>query len=283
MDKSRIMANLEERLEPVPKNKRTALKMSKGIYRWEKHIKESEIFLKDEKNRLDAYVIGFYSALLDMLSTAENREVMAEAKMYFNSKKHERSVKSNKDFSRGLSWWLSEMAEITEGMLGVKAEKPLIVHNPKGNVFQAGSYLPASNAIIINGNLRYVLPDIVAHEYLHHIQYSLKNQMKWAMDYILKEGMAYGFGISASFEYASRTGNKICHAESSMWASFYLASAISLLDEDKQKRKTCRERDVEHYPGIAAFLTAEAKHGKSIYREIIRSANPAEYLIKRLD
>lgn len=283
MDKSKITANLEERLKPIPKKERIPIRRGKAYERWYNHLKSSKVFLEEEKNRLDAYAISFYSALLDLLSTFENRQIMQETKDYFLKKKNEKIVKGNYDFNLGCSWWLSKMAKIVDGMLGVSPEIPDIIHNPKGNIFAyAGNYLPIPKQIEINGILRYSLPDIVSHEYVHHIQYSLRNHRKWTRDYILKEGMAYSLGRAASFEYASNTGNMACYAESSTWASFYLSTAIGLLDEDEQKRKTCRERDVEFYPGIAAFLVAEARHGKRIYREIISSPQPAEYLIKKL-
>ena len=57
---------------------------------------------------------------------------------------------------------------------------------------------------------------------------------------------------------------------------------IRLIKEGERHRQTCMEREVEHYPGIAAFLIAEAKQGKKIYREIISSPQPIEYLIKKL-
>ena len=50
----------------------------------------------------------------------------------------------------------------------------------------------------------------------------------------------------------------------------------------KKSAHVSDKQDITVY-GIAAFLVAEAKHGKSIYREIIKSHEPAEYLIKRLD
>jgi len=282
MDKSRIKTNLEERLKPIPKNKRNFLKRSKALEKYIRNYKEDDNFRYDEWQRVKANTIILYSALIESLSSNENTECIEDIANYFNSKKKEKKIIDNKPFLKHGSCWLDEMAEIVKGILGIETDRPPVFENKHLIFRHPGVYNVNRKEITLYNINPYFVPEIVAHEYIHHTQYAFKYSMKWKNNNILPEGMAYPLGNAAAMEYASESGNLIAVKTGSSSLSNGLMQTIKLIKEGERHRKTCMERNVEFYPGIAAFLVAEAKHGKKIYREIIKSPQPAEYLIRKL-
>lgn len=282
MDKIRIIANLEEKLKPIPKNKRIYLKRSKVLEKYMQDYKEDDNFRYGEWQRVKADIIILYSALIETLSSNENMECIEELINYFNAQKHEKKIIDNKQFLRRGSCWLDEMAEIVKGMLGIETDRPAVFEN-RHLVFRHPAVYNANRKEIRLYNIgSYFVPEVVAHEYIHHAQHAFKYQMKWARNQILTEGMAYPLGNASAREYASESGNLIAARTGSIYLSEGLNQTMKLIKEDEKHRKICCERDVEHYPGIAAFLVAEARHGKKIFREIIKSPEPAEYLLKKI-
>ena len=282
MNKSRIITNLEERLEPIPKNKRIFLKRSKALEKYIRDYKEDDNFRYNEWQHIKSNTIILYSALIEALSSNENREYIEEIANYFNSKKHEKQIIDNKPFLRHSSCWLDEMAEIVKGMLGIETDRPPVFENKHLIFRHPAKYNANRKEITLYNVIPYFVPEVVSHEYIHHIQYALRYSMQWKTNTVLMEGMAYPLGNAAAREYASESGNLIAIKTGSSYLSEGLMQTIKLTREGEKHRKTCMERDVEFYPGIAAFLVAEAKHGKKIYREIISSPQPAEYLLKKL-
>lgn len=282
MDKSRIIANLEERIKPIPKNKRNFLKRSKALEKYLNDYKTDEHFRYDEWQRVKANTIILYSALIESLSSNENTKCIEDISHYFNSKKKEKKIIDNKPFLRRGPQWFDEMAEIVKGMLGIETDRPPVFEN-KHLIFRHPAVYNVNRKEITLHNINpYFVPEVVAHEYIHHTEHAFRYQMKWAKSIILTEGMAYPLGNAAAREYASASGNLVAVRTGSMYISDGLMQTIKLIKEGERHRKTCMERNVEFYPGIVAFLVAEAKHGKKIYREIIKSPEPAEYLLKKL-
>ena len=282
MEKRSIIANLEERLEPIPKNKRIFLKRSRALEKYIRDYKENDNYRYNEWQRIKANTIILYSALIEALSSNENKECIEDIAHYFNSKKREKQIIDNKPFLRRGSCWLDEMAEIVKGILGIEIDSTPVFEN-KHLIFRHPAKYNANRKEITLYNVNpYLFPEVVSHEYIHHIQYALRYSMQWKTNNVLLEGMAHPLGNAAAREYASESGNLIAVKTGSSSLSNGLMQTIRLIKEGERHRQTCMEREVEHYPGIAAFLIAEAKQGKKIYREIISSPQPIEYLIKKL-
>ncbi|MDD4878424.1 MAG: hypothetical protein PHO02_05315 [Candidatus Nanoarchaeia archaeon] len=282
MDKGRITANLEERIKPIPKEKRIFLKRSKALEKYISDYKEDDNFRYNEWQHIKANTILLYSALIESLSSNENTECIEEMAHYFNSKKRENRIIDNKPFLRRGPEWFDEMSEIVKGMLGIETDRPPVFENRHLVFRHPGKYDADKKEITLHNINPYFVPEVVAHEYIHHAQYAFKYSMSWKYNKVLLEGMAYPLGNASAREYAFESGNLIALRTGSSYLSEGLMQTIKLIKEGERHRKTCMERNVEHYPGIAAFLVAEAKHGKKIYREIIKSPQPAEYLIKKL-
>ena len=123
MEKRSIIANLEERLEPIPKNKRIFLKRSRALEKYIRDYKENDNYRYNEWQRIKANTIILYSALIEALSSNENKECIEDIAHYFNSKKREKQIIDNKPFLRRGSCWLDEMAEIGKDILGIEIDK----------------------------------------------------------------------------------------------------------------------------------------------------------------
>ena len=72
---------------------------------------------------IKANTIILYSALIEALSSNENKECIEDIAHYFNSKKREKQIIDNKPFLRRGSCWLDEMAEIGKDILGIEIDE----------------------------------------------------------------------------------------------------------------------------------------------------------------
>ncbi|HII16170.1 MAG TPA: hypothetical protein HA362_07735 [Nanoarchaeota archaeon] len=116
----------------------------------------------------------------------------------------------------------------------------------------------------------------IAHEYVHHIGNIKKRILQWSP--FLGEGLAEAAGASAAESYGLRAGDWVIETESHLARISCLRDYIEGFD--------CRHlleiegsRDMVFYTvAPTAFLVAERKHGKGIYKQVLESKKPMELL-----
>lgn len=276
MNKSRIMANLEEILKPVPKKERQALRRKKSLDNYFKRRAQNySAYEKEEDEWREADELSCFRGIGELLRLPENRKALREARNYF--KANTKNIPEKEiDLSitlESLVTLFGEMKGIVDGMLGIECEKPLIqfIYNSPASWY----FMNKKLALI---GINRLLPNNCAHEYAHHVTSYSKAQAKWIKSRLMEEGFAHGIGRNASTIYASNHDMPLLAHMAFDDYTLRIARAESTL---KNQPMFPDKQDITVY-GIAAFLVAEAKHGKSIYREIIKSHEPAEYLLKKL-
>ena len=129
MNKSRIMANLEEILKPVPKKERQALRRKKSLDNYFKRRAQNySAYEKRKTNGARLMNCPASGALESFLRLPENRKALREARNYF--KANTKNIPEKEiDLSitlESLVTLFGEMKGIVDGMLGIECEKPLI-------------------------------------------------------------------------------------------------------------------------------------------------------------
>ncbi|MFH1065947.1 MAG: hypothetical protein V1734_05575 [Nanoarchaeota archaeon] len=271
-----IIHNLEQRLEPIPQNKRMRLRRKKSVDNYFKSREQSEKLTADGNKMLYAHNLIIFRNLEEVLRQEDNRAILAETVDWLE-KSAEKITSTELEFSimpEALIMMFYEVKEIVDGMLATNADKPHVLFAKN---YPDGNYDVNKQTAMLGINL--YLPYTCAHEYAHHVSSCSPAQMEWIRSIPHQEGFAYNVGRNALAEYA---GNN----------SMPLLKKLIFKMDAKRMKKVSSSLNSRHrrFPnrmkfgayGAAAFLIAEAIHGKQIYREIIRSANPAEYLINKI-
>jgi len=271
-----IIQNLEERLKPVPKNRRLMLKRAQKLDQKLRACIKCPLYEEEEMERNYAMSLNMHACIEELLLEKRNMDVFYGTREFIY--KEAQNMINEENLQTIIA---EEIIEIVQGMIGVTAEKPGIIQDK--SLHRGAKYIVLKQEICIGTNFKFgELPEAIAHEYAHHIELSSRAQMQWMRYIALMEGFAYMAGINAAKEYSHRKKTQAPRWFALRHAADILHTAESFLE---MKNAMCaykpdRNRFINY--GITAFLVAEAKHGKSIYREIIRSAEPAEYLIKKL-
>lgn len=276
MKKSSIIANIEGILEPVPKAKRTMLRINAIFQQRYASLK------KDKTDEWEELCAGKGAAnietareIVDALNRRENIEVATELRRYFSGltigKEAMQPVKNS-----GLVRMLWAAREHMEGFLGCSASEAGIRFKPD----ISSSYSPEKAEICIVGipfssDRNRILFDIY-HEYSHHLEFCTQIPEVWMRQVIIAEGFADCAGMSGAAYGAANIENRIRHMVHRRLEDFREFYAESRFESYTSFRS------ISYIIGTASFLIAEAKHGKKIYREIIKSPEPAEYLLKKL-
>jgi hypothetical protein len=102
----------------------------------------------------------------------------------------------------------------------------------------------------------------------------------WFVHEFLSDGFANAIAMYAVSSYALKTGDKnmesgvICDKLHTL--SFYRNIFRSPKAMQPEEKKVL----ANYYAGTAAFLVAEQKHGREIYRQMLDSKNPHELLVE---
>lgn len=271
-----IIKNLEERLEPVPKKEKIRLERKEDIGDYFRNKEQNEKLAAEENKRLYAHNLVIFRNLEEVLRQGDNRAILAEAVGWLE-KSAEKIKHTKLEFSimpEALVKMFYEIKEIVDSLLGTDVEKPYVLFAKN---YPGGNYDVNKQRAILGINL--YLPYTCAHEYAHHVASCSPAQMEWIGSIPHQEGFAHGVGRNALAEYADNNSMPLLKKLIFKMDAVRMEKISRLLDS-RHKRFPNKLKFGAY--GAAAFLIAEAIHGKSIYREIIRSASHDEYLIKKL-
>lgn len=280
MKNSSIITNLENKIEPVSKEEREYFEIPQEFEKWLFPKGEYElngIYLGQNKENLQAY-----EKLIDILREKEKIAIIYDILKHMESKDVPDEISTPDliaNYPTHLDYWLSSIAEEVDGMLGCTAEFPEI-YLDKNIIGGTAIYHSKTRRIgIASGIGGSSVAFNAGHEYCHHMQDHSKAPLPWFLCKTISEGFADNVGMNATRIYAEKSGNLIVQsaAQNRLWQDIkYFCLRL-------EKEGEPYGDDKFYAVGGTAFLVAEAMHGKTIYREIIRSAEPAEYLIKKLD
>lgn len=148
--------------------------------------------------------------------------------------------------------------------LGCEIELPCL-NREKGG----WAYSPMLNVIsypYVGGNLEIIDMQLM-HEYCHAIQFSAPYPHPWLKNQLVAEGFAEAF----SRHLAAK------HSPLEREVAFIMLKH-SISDITHENILNIYLYDL----GFASFFLAQQKHGAKIYKEIIRTENPFEYLLDHL-
>ncbi|MDI6737263.1 MAG: hypothetical protein QME12_01980 [Nanoarchaeota archaeon] len=284
MEKSAIIANLEGILEPVPKENRIILKINPAFQQWYAFIKKEKPPEYDELlERNNRENVETVNELVAALNRRENIEIATELRRYYNSAYACRKEAVRLIRDSALVQMLGIIKEDMDGFLGCSTGEVKIScecdlnssYSPeKAEIRIAGISLPADP-----GKNR--IPCDISHEYCHHMQFSTNLPTLWIKQAVISEGFANCAGRAGAELYGQIKKNTKIKSRIRYTLYRQLEDFRELYVDHNFEGYTSLA-DICYTIGTTAFLVAEARRGKSIYREIIRSANPAEYLIRKL-
>ncbi len=246
-----------------------------------------------EKAMIDMYADPFVKEIVSIIKQPENQKILWNA---YNELPH------NIDFFRrgsyaviphsSLPLFLEEVNKELSEMLGMDSclrfrENLCIIQNDSEcrSYFHPLTYIEDYELCPVIGICaedmnEYALYPTVAHELAHFFQ-DCRNpdaNMDWNNFKFLKEGFARGVElIIAKSEAKTRGKSALVNTTLERLYEDITEFASNGYKEDAEK-----QLHYEGHWGSCAFIIAEAKHGRGIYREMMHSPQPYEMLIDML-
>lgn len=279
---SSIIANLESRIEPVSKEKRMQLSISPKFQQWYAAITKDPaawdgIYAGKSRENTEAA-----RELVAALNRRANIEVATELRRYFSTSYAISEEAMHPVVDSDLVQMLEPIREQMDRFFGCSTSEVGIRLECAFN----SSYSPEKPEIRISriplSGDRNRIRFAIFHEYCHHVEFCTCTPKLWIKQMVVGEGLADCAGMAGAILYGAANNNQ--EIENRIRQMFHrrLEGFREFYAENRFESYTTF-RDISYTIGTTAFLVAEAIHGKEIYREIIRSANPAEYLIKKLN
>ncbi|MFH1066066.1 MAG: hypothetical protein V1734_06170 [Nanoarchaeota archaeon] len=122
-------------------------------------------------------------------------------------------------------------------------------------------------------------PVTLAHEYAHHISHVKSCSKEWDLHDFLSEGFAEVVALAAVNDYALKTDDRIMQREVTRSKINCLSDYKAIFNSRHIMRMEGANDLADYCVGTTAFLVAERKHGKGIYRQMLDSKNPHGLLV----
>lgn len=241
-----------------------------------KHIRS----ISEKNKRLISALNNEEAPALEIMISLESELLVKQmSKEYSPEEKQAYKEISRSWNERPLEEQVEALAEEANSLIGYDISVPKIERSADFKPNQTGRYDYGQKIIIMPINRK--APVItLAHEYAHHIQGVKSCSKDWNLHHFLTEGFADAIALASVENYALKTGDKNMESDARCTRLHKLCFYRNIFRSPEMMKSGDRAMLADYYAGTAAFLVAEQKHGRGIYREILDSKNPHGLLVE---
>ncbi|MFA5888519.1 MAG: hypothetical protein WC852_07460, partial [Candidatus Nanoarchaeia archaeon] len=219
------------------------------------------------------------STLENMISLESELLVEQMSKEYSPEEKQAYKEISRLWNEKPLEKQVEALAGEVNSLIGYEISVPKIERSAKLKANVLGWY-DLRNRIMIMPTSHNPSAITSAHEYAHHTQAVKSCSRDWFVHEFLSEGFANAIAMDAVSSYALKTGDKNMESGVICDRLHILSFYRNIFRSPKIMQSEEKKVLANYYAGTAAFLVAEKKHGRGIYRQMLDSKNPHGLLIE---
>ena len=219
--------------------------------------------------------------VLSVLATGKNMKLAEKVFEEIETEMKNEIKIFNEPEPKELKEWLGIMSGFVNNVLGCATTKlPEIVLDRE--LDEAAMYSHYERKIMIASAEGYGLPNLVAHEYVHHLQLSTENPGVWYLNPVSREGLAECSAAIATRRYGLKSRDYAAVNYVPAKLAVDVATCLGQLGNGLHGSIRRMLIDKEQELGTTALLIAEKRHGTGIYRDMIRAEKPGEMLVEML-
>lgn len=118
----------------------------------------------------------------------------------------------------------------------------------------------------------------IAHEYVHHLEKIKNKSLQWRWSSFMGEGLAVAGGMAAAESYALKIEDRDMGMELHSDRISRISDYKQLFQNGFLLQTEGRRHMIYYTVAPTAFLVAERKHGKGIYKQVLESKKPLDLL-----